>query len=134
MMVALPALLLLLKVVNPRKFAVRVALPAVLDPRKLANPPLPLVMLALPAVLLSLKLVKPLFVLVMVALAALLELENCVTALVPLLVMIALPAVLLFVNANTEGPSTEKVGAFKELLTMPAPVIERLPANGRVKE
>src|SRR5262245_36489045 len=116
-MVALPAVVVLLKVVNPRKLAVRVALPAVLDPRKLAKPPLPLVMVALPAVLVSLKLVKPLLVLVMVALAAVLELKNCVTELLPLLVMIALLAVLLLVNANSEVNGKEKVGAFEELLT-----------------
>ena len=91
-------------------------------------------MVALAAVLVSLKLVNPLFVLVMVALAAVLELENCVTAVVPLLVMIALPAVLLLVNAKSELVGTKKLGAFEELLTMPAPVNVRLLAGARVNE
>jgi hypothetical protein len=110
------------------------ALPAVLDPRKLTNPPLPLVMITLPAVLVSLKLVQPLFVLVMVALAAVLELRNCVTAALPLLVMIALLAVLLLVNANSEVNGKEKLGAFEELLTMPAPVKVRVLAVARLNE
>jgi hypothetical protein len=91
-------------------------------------------MFALPAVLLSLKLVNPLFMLVMVALPAVLELENCVTALLPLLVMIALPAVLLLVNDNSELEGTKKLGAFEELLTMPAPLIVREPGRGRLNE
>src|SRR5262245_44346352 len=111
-----------------------VSSPSVLEPRKLANPPPLLVMVSLPAVLVSLKLVKPLLVLVMVALAALLELKNCVTELLPLLVMLALPAVLLLVNANTELDGKEKLGAFEELLTMPAPVNVRLPATARLNE
>src|SRR5262249_17699276 len=107
---------------------------AVLEPKKFETPPLPLVMIALPAVLLLLKAVKPLFVLVMVALAAVLELRNCVTALVPLLVMLALPAVLLLANANSEVNGKEKVGAFDELLTMPAPVKVRVLAVPRLNE
>jgi len=124
----------LLKVVNPRKFAVMAALPAVLDPRKLANPPPLLMMFELPAVLVSLKLANPLFVLVMLALPAVLELTNCVTETEPLFVMIALPAVLLLVNAKSELVGTKKLGAFEELLTMPAPVNVRLFAGARVNE
>src|SRR5262245_28991290 len=132
--VALPAVLVLPKVVNPRKLAVSVALPAVLDPRKLANPPLPLVMVALPAAPVWWQAVEPLFGWVMVEVAAVLELKNCVAALGPLLVMIALPAVLLLVNADTEVNGKEKVGAFEELLTMPAPVKVRLLGVARLNE
>src|SRR5262245_17084287 len=68
-----------------------------------------------------------------VALPAVLELENCVVAMLPLLVMIALPAVLLLVNANSEVVGREKLGAFEELLTMPAPVNVRLLARAKGK-
>src|SRR5262249_34151027 len=103
-------------------------------PRKLAKPPLPLVMVALPAVLVSLKLANPLLVLVMVALAAVLELKNCVTELVPLLVMIALPAVLLVGHVYAGVNAEEKVGACEKFLTMPAPVKVRLLGVARLNE
>jgi hypothetical protein len=110
------------------------ALPAVLEPRKPTNPLMLLVIVALPAVLVSLKLANPLPLLVMVALPAVLELRNVVTAFVPLFVMIALPAVLLFMNIKLLRTGSEKLGAFEDMLTMPAPVIEKLPEGGSVKE
>ena len=80
-MVALPAVLLLLKVAEPRALFVMFALPAVLEPRNLTKPLKALVMLALPAVLVLLNVVDPKLVLVMVAVPAVLELEKVVTAL-----------------------------------------------------
>src|SRR5262249_46911927 len=135
MMVALPALLLLLKVVNPRKLAVRGALPAGVDPRKVANPRLASGLFALPRGVVAWKIVdRRLVVVVRVALAGVLELKNCVTAVLPPLVMIALPAVLLLVNANNELADSEKLGVFEELLTMPAPVNVRRLADARLNE
>jgi hypothetical protein len=48
--------------------------------------------------------------------------------------MIALPAVLLLVNAKSELVGTKKLGAFEELLTMPAPTNVRVLAEVRVNE
>ena len=48
--------------------------------------------------------------------------------------MVAMPAVLLLVNAKSELVGTKKLGAFEELLTMPAPVNVRVLAEVRVKE
>ena len=83
-------------------------------------------MLALPAVLVLLKVVDPKLVLVMVAVPAVLELEKVVTALRPLLAITALPAVLLLLNANIDMDVRKKLGAFEELLMMPAPTISNL--------
>ena len=83
-------------------------------------------MLALPAVLVLLNVVDPIPVLVMVAVPAVLELEKVVTALMPLLAITALPAVLLLLNANIDMDVSEKLGAFEELLMMPAPTTSNL--------
>ena len=83
-------------------------------------------MLALPAVLVLLNVVDPKLVLVMVAVPAVLELEKVVTALSPLLAITALPAVLLLLNANIDMDVSKKLGAFEELLMMPAPTISNL--------
>ena|SRR5947209_2171072 len=97
---ALPPSLLSKNWVRPPAFVVMVALPAALDSVKDRRPPPLLVMVAVPAVLKPVKLVAP-----------------------GVLLMMALPAVAVL--SNCRSPSALIVGAFEELLTMPAPVNSR---------
>src|SRR2546429_257681 len=97
---------------TPPAWVVNAALPPVLNPENCVVPPLLVMTVALPAVLVLVNVVNP-----------------------PLLVTTAaLPAVLLLVNAKSELVGTKKLGAFEELLTMPAPVNVRVLAEVRVKE
>src|SRR5215831_15952143 len=111
----------------------RVALPAVLELANDVVPPRLAVIVALPAVVVLPKVVNPRKFAVMVALPAVLEPRKLANPPLPL-VMLALPAVLLLANAVSEVNGKEKVGAFDELLTMPAPVKVRVLAVPRLNE
>jgi hypothetical protein len=76
-------------------------------------------MVALPAVLASMKNVLP-PVFVMTAVPPVLKFANSVNPPVMLLIT-ALPAVLEPTKNMPWGPESVKVGAFEELLTIPAP-------------
>jgi hypothetical protein len=130
-MVALAAVLVLSNVVTPRRLLVMMALAAVLlAPVKNVYPTLLLVMVALAAVLLAPKNVYPELALLMVALAAvLLELKS-VCAL--LLLMVALAAVLLELKA-VAPPKLLMVGLYDEELTIPVPLILKVPFRFLVK-
>src|SRR3982751_4177371 len=97
---ALPPSLLAKNCVRLPALVVMVALPAVLESVKDRRLPPLLVMVAAPAVLKPVKVVEP-----------------------GVLLMMALPAVAVL--SNWRSPNALIVGAFDELLTMPAPVNSR---------